>query len=182
MKRALSLGRLYTFHISPVEFWDHTPSEAGAPADLVAIGGVLTYNCINGLVLALEAGILSDASERGYRSMTGTRRYRPMALLVGFTLTVTITMAIAAEPTTTPSGRKGIQTRGRPRSRPAGKRNRNRREVLKKGTTAPDFALPLLVVETAKDGTIVNRITNKRIKLSSFRGKKLVCVFFSSYT
>ena len=67
-----------------------------------------------------------------------------------------------------------------PRDRP--RQSRWRTGLLKKGQDAPDFELPLLVEETDKAGNKANRITDKKVKLSSFRGKQLVCVFFSSYT
>ena len=53
---------------------------------------------------------------------------------------------------------------------------------LKVGQLAPDFELPYLKFETKKDGTIVGRITKEKVKLSSFRGKQSVVLFFSSYT
>ena len=50
------------------------------------------------------------------------------------------------------------------------------------GKEAPDFSLPLLVEEENDQGEKVNRITDEKVTLSAFRGKKVVCLFFSSYT
>lgn len=50
------------------------------------------------------------------------------------------------------------------------------------GKPAPDFTLPLLKSETSAKGVKVDRITDQQVKLSSFRGKKVVCLFMSSYT
>ncbi len=59
---------------------------------------------------------------------------------------------------------------------------KQRAAQLKVGQLAPDFELPVLKEEKNEKGEKVARITSKKVKLSSFRGKKLVCVFFSSYT
>ena len=53
---------------------------------------------------------------------------------------------------------------------------------LREGQTAPDFELPLLREKTDAGGNKVNVITDENVRLSSFRGKKAVCLFFSSYT
>lgn len=47
---------------------------------------------------------------------------------------------------------------------------------------APDFELPL--IEEAKDAKAqkTHRLSKEKVKLSSFRGRNVVCVFFSSYT
>lgn len=50
------------------------------------------------------------------------------------------------------------------------------------GKAAPDFNLPVLKEVVDDKGGKVNRITDEKVRLSAFRGKKLVCVFFSSYT
>ena len=54
--------------------------------------------------------------------------------------------------------------------------------ALKVGGTAPDFELPRLTIEKGKDGKAVGKISEKEVKLSSFRGKKPVFLVFSSYT
>jgi len=56
------------------------------------------------------------------------------------------------------------------------------RGLIPVGQTAPDFELAVLTEGKDAKGNKVNRITDKKVKLSSFRGKKLVCVFISSYT
>ena len=54
--------------------------------------------------------------------------------------------------------------------------------ALKVGGTAPDFELPRLTIEKGKEGKAVGKISEKEVKLSSFRGKKPVFLVFSSYT
>ena len=68
------------------------------------------------------------------------------------------------------------QREGRPRG---GRWSRN---LLKAGQPAPDFELPVLKFEKDKKGELVGKITDEKVKLSSFRGKRSVVVFFSSYT
>jgi hypothetical protein len=53
---------------------------------------------------------------------------------------------------------------------------------LEIGKPAPDFELPMLKSELNEKGEKVDRITDEKVKLSSFRGKKVVCLFMSSYT
>lgn len=54
---------------------------------------------------------------------------------------------------------------------------------VKVGEFAPDFELPRLTFKTDATGKTVGVISEKdTIKLSSFRGKKPVCLFMSSYT
>lgn len=71
---------------------------------------------------------------------------------------------------------------GQRRERPERRGTRRSRRTLKVGQAAPDFELPILKEGKDAEGNKVNRITDEKIKLSSFRGKKVVCVFFSSYT
>jgi acetyl esterase/lipase len=54
--------------------------------------------------------------------------------------------------------------------------------ALKMGEIAPDFRLPPLVIQTGADGQSVGVIGSELVGLSSFRGKKPVCLIFSSYT
>ena len=54
--------------------------------------------------------------------------------------------------------------------------------VLRVGQPAPDFELPVLKFEKDKQGELVGKITDEKVKLSSFRGRRSVVVFFSSYT
>jgi hypothetical protein len=68
---------------------------------------------------------------------------------------------------------------GRPRKgRPAGQSARN----VQVGRQATDFELPVLIERTDAKGEKVAVVTTDKIKLSSYRGKKVVCVFMSSYT
>jgi hypothetical protein len=53
---------------------------------------------------------------------------------------------------------------------------------LEVGKPAPDFELPVLKQELNDKGENVDRITDEKVKLSSFRGNKVVCLFMSSYT
>ena len=53
---------------------------------------------------------------------------------------------------------------------------------LRQGQVAPDFVLPLLKEATDAEGNKVNVISDEKVRLSSFRGQKAVCLFFSSYT
>jgi hypothetical protein len=51
------------------------------------------------------------------------------------------------------------------------------------GEFPPDFELPRLVIETDATGKSQGVISEKdTVKLSSFRGKKPVCMIMSSYT
>ena len=51
------------------------------------------------------------------------------------------------------------------------------------GEFPPDFELPRLVIETDETGKSVGVISETdTVKLSSFRGKKPVCMIMSSYT
>ena len=50
------------------------------------------------------------------------------------------------------------------------------------GEPAPDFELPKLVITRDADGKPIGKISNEKIKLSSFFGKKPVCMIMSSYT
>ncbi len=54
---------------------------------------------------------------------------------------------------------------------------------VKVGEFAPDFELPRLTFKTDATGKTVGVISEKNtVKLSSFRGKKPVCMIMSSYT
>ncbi len=54
---------------------------------------------------------------------------------------------------------------------------------IKVGEFAPDFDLPKLTFKTNAAGKTVGVISEKdTVKLSSFRGKKPVCMIMSSYT
>ncbi len=55
--------------------------------------------------------------------------------------------------------------------------------LIELGRYSPDFELPKLTFSTDTDGKPVGIISEKEtIKLSSFRGKKPVCLIMSSYT
>jgi len=61
-------------------------------------------------------------------------------------------------------------------------RGRPRRVSLKPGDAAPDFELPILTLVKGADGRKVGKISTEKVKLSSFRGKRVVCIISSSYT
>jgi len=67
---------------------------------------------------------------------------------------------------------------------PKRRKRRPRRQAggLKIGQEAPDFELPVLVEKTGDDGKTVAVVTDRKIRLSSYRGEKIVCIFMSSYT
>jgi len=67
------------------------------------------------------------------------------------------------------------QPRG-PASRPA------RPPELTVGQAAPDFELNRLAVRKDADGNEAPQVSPEKIKLSAFKGKKPVCLIFSSYT
>ena len=55
--------------------------------------------------------------------------------------------------------------------------------LIRRGEFPPDFELPKLVFRTDETGKTVGVINEKdTIRLSSFRGKKPVCLVMSSYT
>lgn len=99
--------------------------------------------------------------------VTWTRTVRSIALL-----TAALLLASVAEAQTRKKRPPTGSSRDRMMSRPGGL----------VGKEAPDFTLPLLVEEETDKGEKVNRITDKKVTLSDFRGKKVVCIFFSSYT
>ena len=66
--------------------------------------------------------------------------------------------------------------------RPEAPKRRTPWTPLETGIPAPDFELPLLHEELNEKGEKIGRITDEKIRLSSFRGKKVVCLFMSSYT
>ena len=50
------------------------------------------------------------------------------------------------------------------------------------GKPASDFELPLLQQRANENGETSVGMSSEKIRLSSFRGKKVVCLFLSSYT
>jgi len=55
--------------------------------------------------------------------------------------------------------------------------------LVKLGQLAPDFELPKLTLKTDETGRPIGVISEKdTVRLSSFRGKKPVCLIMSSYT
>ena len=90
-------------------------------------------------------------------------------------LSIAALMVMLTGPAWTAS-RPGGQTRERP--------NRSAdNPLVKPGEYAPDFDLPRLTFATDAEGKSIGVISEKdRIRLSSFRGKKPVCLIMSSYT
>ena len=61
--------------------------------------------------------------------------------------------------------------------------NPDKSGLVKLGRFAPDFELPKLTLKTDDAGKPVGVISEKdTVRLSSFRGKKPVCLIMSSYT
>ncbi len=59
----------------------------------------------------------------------------------------------------------------------------NEKPPIKLGQLAPDFELPKLTFKTDDTGKPIGVISEKdTVRLSSFRGKKPVCLIMSSYT
>ena len=55
-------------------------------------------------------------------------------------------------------------------------------KALEVGQTAPDFELAILTFKNNEKNERVGVITDKKVKLSSFRGRTAVVLWFSSYT
>ena len=102
--------------------------------------------------------------------MDSTTRLRRVGLLLAVA-TITIASAYAAAQKPKPPARGKPPTRGR---RP--------RVELKVGQVAPDVELAPLEFEKNDKGEMVPKIGEKKIKLSTFKGKAPVCIFSSSYT
>ena len=88
--------------------------------------------------------------------------------MVAVALFASATLAI---PPRRPGGRP---TAGRPPGQSAGS--------VEVGREATDFELPVLIERQDDKGQRVAVVTTDKVKLSSFCGKKIVCVFMSSYT
>ena len=90
-----------------------------------------------------------------------------MAVLV---LLASATMVVAAD-----SGRPGERRKSRRSPGPS-------THGVQIGQQSTDFELPVLVERTNDKGEKISVVTTDKIKLSSYLGKKIVCVFMSSYT
>jgi hypothetical protein len=69
--------------------------------------------------------------------------------------------------------------------RPDGPRQpmgRPNQKFLEPGQEAPDLTLPRLSVDTDKDGNPAGKVSDQKVTVSSFRGKKPVVLILSSYT
>jgi len=108
------------------------------------------------------------------------RRIRERVVRIAATRLMTIfcivaLAAILSRPAMT-AERSGSQTRTK-QTRDTGN------PLIELGRYSPDFELPKLTFSTDTDGKPVGIISEKEtIKLSSFRGKKPVCLIMSSYT
>ncbi len=68
-------------------------------------------------------------------------------------------------------------------TRQARSANPDKSGLVKLGQLAPDFELPKLTFKTDDTGKPIGVISEKdTVRLSSFRGKKPVCLIMSSYT
>ena len=90
---------------------------------------------------------------------------------VGMAVVALVASAAFASPPRRPGGR---QRTGRPPGQSTGS--------IKVGQEATDFELPVLIERQDDKGRKVAVVTTEKVKLSSFRGKSIVCVFMSSYT
>ena len=64
-----------------------------------------------------------------------------------------------------------------------GRANENDGSLVRVGEFAPDFELPRLTITTDPNGEPIGVISETdTIRLSSFRGKRPVCLIMSSYT
>ena len=85
---------------------------------------------------------------------------------------VTIGVILAQSALTADAQSRGMQQRARPNT-----------SKVKVGEFPPDFDLPILKFGEDKDGKPVGIINeSETIKLSSFFGKRPVCMIMSSYT
>jgi len=74
-------------------------------------------------------------------------------------------------------------SRGRPGGRPRkGRPSGQSASSTQVGRQAVDFELPVLIERQDDKGEKVAVVTTDKIRLSSYRGKSVVCVFMSSYT
>lgn len=92
-------------------------------------------------------------------------------IVAGVAALVLLVSAVVAVPPGRPGGRPN-------KGRPPGQSARG----VQIGQESTDFELPVLIERTDAKGEKVSVVTTDKIKLSSYRGKKIVCVFMSSYT
>ena len=92
--------------------------------------------------------------------------------------TIAAILAVALVVAGTPAGERPA----RPEAALAPGQRLDMRPVLAPGQMAPDFGLARLTLETDKSGNVTGKIATEKVKLSSLRGQKPVCLFFSSYT
>ena len=92
-------------------------------------------------------------------------------IAVGMAAAALFTAAAFAIPPRRPGGRPRA---GRPPGQSAGR--------VQIGRQATDFELPVLIERKDDKGQKVAVVTTDKVKLSSYRGKRIVCVFMSSYT
>jgi hypothetical protein len=103
---------------------------------------------------------------------------RRAAVLTGVAILVA-PMVLAAERAGAPARPEAPRPDG---AQPDGARQPSRMKMLQPGQAAPDIELPRLVLEKDKDGNAVGKLSQERVKLSSFAGAKPVCLIFTSYT
>jgi len=99
------------------------------------------------------------------RGLNGFRSLRWAAAALAFGAMMLVATAAAAQ-------------EGRARRGP----RRPTRPTLQPGVEAPDFELPRLTFEKDEKGKTVGKLSEEKVRLSSFRGKRPVCIFSSSYT
>ncbi|MBL7221475.1 MAG: hypothetical protein ISS69_15295 [Phycisphaerae bacterium] len=92
-------------------------------------------------------------------------------LAVGMAVVALLASAAFAIPPRRPGGRPRT---GRPSGQSA--------SSVQIGRQATDFELPVLIERQDDKGRKVAVVTTDKVRLSSYRGKSVVCVFMSSYT
>ena len=104
--------------------------------------------------------------EREIAVIMGMRR-----IVVGMAVAALFASAAFAIPPRRPDGRPNS---GRPSGQSA--------SSVQIGGQAADFELPVLIERQDDKGQKVAVVTTDKVRLSSYRGKSVVCVFMSSYT
>jgi hypothetical protein len=103
------------------------------------------------------------------------QKHSPNAVRAVAFFYVTALMLITSE-----LGWTAVRTGDRTRERPSRLADN---PLVKLGEYPPDFDLPRLILKTDSTGQSIGVIDEEdRFRLSSFRGKRPVCLFMSSYT
>jgi len=109
------------------------------------------------------------------RGLRGDREIVEMMGAVRIVSGMLLATMVASASFAVPPGRPGERPR---RGRSPGQSTQH----VKIGQPSTDFELPVLIERTDDKGEKVAVVTTEKVKLSDYRGKKVVCVFMSSYT